>query len=155
MPEYACRGEGPLFSSHRLGSTNAGSVPGGTPLHPLGHRVGPPHWNRYILPISCSCFEKETKMMAIEYFAGRRRQMAAIFSNLGFNSSPAREVVYNSKDNVLHILIWTMFHYPCPKHFSTAPACSWHSPMCESYDPEGTSQLKVVLGTQQSHDLTL
>lgn len=80
--------------------------------------------------------------------------MVAIVSNLGFTSSPVREVISNSKDNVLHMLICTLFRYPCPKHFSTAPACSWYSPMCKSHDPEGTSHLKVVLGTQQSHDLT-
>lgn len=87
-------------------------------------------------------------MTAIEYFAGRRGQMAAIFSNLGFNSRPAREVTYNSEDNALHILICTMSHYSCPKHFSTTPACSWYSPMCKSHNPEATSHLKVVLGTQ-------
>lgn len=94
-------------------------------------------------------------MRAIEHFAQRRQQMAANFSNLGFNSSPVREVIYNSEDNVLHILKCTMFHYLCPKHFSTVPVCSWYSPICKSHDPEGTSHLKVVLGTQQSHDLTL
>ena len=79
MPRHAyrCRGQlpkSPPFSSHHVGSADQMQVlaPGGTPLHPLGHLVGPHHLNRYVLPVSCSCFEKETKMMATAYFAWSR-----------------------------------------------------------------------------------